>query len=82
VSQSGMFFGIGVGPGEPGLIPVAAWNTLKKCQVIFVPRATTMNHSVARRCLPPDEIWSEDHNRDENNAEEQVTNIPKREARN
>jgi precorrin-2/cobalt-factor-2 C20-methyltransferase len=54
-----MFFGIGVGPGEPGLIPVAAWNTLKKCQVIFVPRARTMNHSVARRCLPPDEIPQE-----------------------
>jgi precorrin-2/cobalt-factor-2 C20-methyltransferase len=56
VSQSGMFFGIGVGPGEPGLIPVTAWNTLKKCHVIFVPRARTMNHSVARRCLPTDEI--------------------------
>ncbi len=53
---SGMFFGIGVGPGEPGLIPVAAWNTLKKCHVIFVPRAKTMNHSVALRCLPTDEI--------------------------
>jgi precorrin-2/cobalt-factor-2 C20-methyltransferase len=51
-----MFFGIGVGPGEPGLIPVVAWDTLKKCQVIFAPRARTMNHSVARRCLPTDEI--------------------------
>jgi precorrin-2/cobalt-factor-2 C20-methyltransferase len=56
VIRPGMFFGIGVGPGEPGLIPVAAWNTLKKCQVIFVPRAKTMNHSVALRCLPADEI--------------------------
>lgn len=56
MNRSGMFFGIGVGPGEPGLIPVAAWNTLKKCHVIFVPRAKTMNHSVARRCLPTDEI--------------------------
>jgi len=54
-----MFFGIGVGPGEPGLIPVTAWNTLKKCQVIFVPRAKTMNHSVARRCLPANEIPQE-----------------------
>jgi precorrin-2/cobalt-factor-2 C20-methyltransferase len=54
-----MFFGIGVGPGEPGLIPVAAWNTLKKCHVIFVPRARSMNHSVARRCLPNDEIPQE-----------------------
>ena len=51
-----MFFGIGVGPGEPGLIPVVAWNTLKNCHVIFVPRAKNMIHSVARRCLPLDEI--------------------------
>jgi precorrin-2/cobalt-factor-2 C20-methyltransferase len=56
VIRSGTFFGIGVGPGEPGLIPVVAWNTLKKCEVIFVPRAKTMNHSIARRCLPTDEI--------------------------
>ena len=53
---SGKFFGIGVGPGEAGLIPVAAWDTLKKCEVIFVPRAKTMDHSVARRSLPTDEI--------------------------
>src|SRR6476619_2548852 len=56
MNRSGTFFGIGVGPGEPCLIPVAAWNTLKKCHLIFVPRAKTMNHSVARRCLPTDEI--------------------------
>jgi precorrin-2/cobalt-factor-2 C20-methyltransferase len=56
VIRTGMFFGIGVGPGEPGLIPVVAWDTLKKCHVIFVPRARTMNHSVARRCLPTNEI--------------------------
>lgn len=56
MSRSGMFFGIGVGPGEPGLIPVAAWNTLKKCDMIFVPRARTMDHSIARRCLPTNEI--------------------------
>ncbi len=41
---------------NPALIPVAAWNTLKKCHVIFAPRAKTMNHSVARGCLPTDEI--------------------------
>jgi precorrin-2/cobalt-factor-2 C20-methyltransferase len=56
VIRPGMFFGIGVGPGEPGLIPVAAWDILKKCEVIFVPRAKTMGHSVARRCLPTNEI--------------------------
>jgi len=56
VTRPGIFLGIGVGPGEPGLIPVAAWNALKKCEVIFVPRARSANHSVARRCLPTDEI--------------------------
>ena len=56
MTSSGKFFGIGVGPGEPGLIPVAAWNTLKECDVIFVPRAKSMSHSVARRCLPTNEI--------------------------
>jgi len=52
----GQFFGVGVGPGEPGLIPFVAWESLKTCDVIFVPRARTMEHSVARQCLPPNEI--------------------------
>ena len=56
MSMPGMFCGIGVGPGEPGLIPVIAWEFLKRCDVIFAPRAATMNHSVARQCLPANEI--------------------------
>jgi len=56
MSEPGKFCGIGVGPGEPGLIPVVAWEFLKRCDVIFVPRARSMDHSVARRCLPPNEI--------------------------
>ena len=59
MSTPGMFCGIGVGPGEPGLIPVIAWEFLKRCDVIFVPRATTKDHSAARRCLPPNEIPDE-----------------------
>ena len=59
MSVPGMFCGIGVGPGEPGLIPVIAWEFLKRCDVIFVPRATTMDHSVARQCLPANEIPGE-----------------------
>jgi precorrin-2/cobalt-factor-2 C20-methyltransferase len=55
----GMFCGIGVGPGEPGLIPVIAWEFIKRCEVIFVPRATTKDHSAARRCLPSNEIPDE-----------------------
>jgi precorrin-2/cobalt-factor-2 C20-methyltransferase len=56
MTAPGKFCGIGVGPGEPGLIPVAAWEFLQRCDVIFVPRARTMDHSVARQCLPPNEI--------------------------
>ncbi len=59
MSVPGMFFGIGVGPGEPGLIPVIAWEFLKQCDMIFLPRAATMDHSVARHCLPPNEIPEE-----------------------
>ena len=55
----GMFFGIGVGPGERGLIPLIAWETLKKCHIIFTPRAGNADHSVARSCLPANEIPEE-----------------------
>ncbi len=47
----GMFYGIGVGPGEPGLIPLIAWQALKKCKVIFVPRSKKSSSSIARHCL-------------------------------
>ena len=59
MSVPGKFFGIGVGPGEPGLMSVIAWESLKRCDVIFVPRARTREHSVARRCLPANEIPNE-----------------------
>ena len=35
---------------------MVAWEFLKRCDVIFVPRARTKDHSVARQCLPPNEI--------------------------
>jgi len=59
MSTLGKFYGIGVGPGEPGLIPLVAWEFLKECDLIFVPRARTMEHSVARQCLPPNAIPEE-----------------------
>jgi precorrin-2/cobalt-factor-2 C20-methyltransferase len=55
----GMFFGIGVGPGERGLIPLVAWQALEKCHVIFAPRAGNKEHSIARACLPANEIPEE-----------------------
>jgi precorrin-2/cobalt-factor-2 C20-methyltransferase len=59
MSNPGKFCGIGVGPGEPGLMSVIAWEFLKRCDVIFAPRARTMEHSVARQCLPANEIPDE-----------------------
>ncbi|MES2309361.1 MAG: precorrin-2 C(20)-methyltransferase [Verrucomicrobiota bacterium] len=63
MSTLGEFYGIGVGPGEPQLIPVIAWNILHQCDLIYVPRAKTMTHSVARMCVAghtiPDERWRE-----------------------
>jgi precorrin-2/cobalt-factor-2 C20-methyltransferase len=51
MSSLGIFYGIGVGPGEPGLIPVAALEALRNCELIFAPRAQSMDFSVARSCL-------------------------------
>ena len=47
------FIGIGVGPGEPGLLSVIAWEALQQCDLIYVPRAATLDTSIARQCLPP-----------------------------
>jgi precorrin-2/cobalt-factor-2 C20-methyltransferase len=59
MKAAGMFFGIGVGPGERGLIPLIAWEALEKCHVIFAPRARGMELSVARNCLPANVIPEE-----------------------
>jgi precorrin-2/cobalt-factor-2 C20-methyltransferase len=56
VKAPGTFYGIGVGPGEPGLLPLVAWETLKRCDLILVPRAKSLDYSAARRALPPGEI--------------------------
>jgi precorrin-2/cobalt-factor-2 C20-methyltransferase len=56
MSHLGTFFGIGVGPGEKGLIPVLAWEKLQKCGAIYVPRATSQESSTARGCLPHNTI--------------------------
>jgi precorrin-2/cobalt-factor-2 C20-methyltransferase len=59
MKTAGKFFGIGVGPGEPGLIPLVAWQALERCHVIFTPRASNREGSVARNCLPPNKIPDE-----------------------
>jgi precorrin-2/cobalt-factor-2 C20-methyltransferase len=45
------FYGVGVGPGPQGLIPVAALEALREADVIYAPRAKKAVVSVARQCL-------------------------------
>lgn len=47
----GTFYGIGVGPGPAGMIPVAAWDALRGSDVVYAPRARGSTASVARQCL-------------------------------
>ncbi len=51
MTTSGQFYGIGVGPGDSGLIPVAALAALRSADLIYVPRATSTSDSVAKQCL-------------------------------
>ncbi|MEK8088635.1 precorrin-2 C(20)-methyltransferase [Thermithiobacillus plumbiphilus] len=51
MSSLGQFFGIGVGPGPAGLIPVAAVEALRQADLIYLPRAQSSDVSVARQCL-------------------------------
>ncbi len=51
MSSSGRFFGVGVGPGPAGLIPVAAVAALQQADIIYLPRARASEVSVARQCV-------------------------------
>jgi precorrin-2/cobalt-factor-2 C20-methyltransferase len=51
MSHTGTFWGIGVGPGPTGYIPLAAVTALQQADLIFAPRATTSENSVALQCL-------------------------------
>ena len=46
-----MLWGIGVGPGPSGYIPVAALEALRQADVVFAPRARSAASSVALQCL-------------------------------
>jgi len=50
-TSHGQLFGIGVGPGPRGLLPVAAVEALSRAAVIYLPRARSAESSVARQCL-------------------------------
>ena len=48
---TGWFWGIGVGPGPAGYLPLAALSALQQADVIFTPRARSADTSVALQCL-------------------------------
>lgn len=47
----GTFWGIGVGPGPAGYLPLAALDALDRADVIYAPRARGAETSVALQCL-------------------------------
>jgi precorrin-2/cobalt-factor-2 C20-methyltransferase len=61
MSTNAIFYGIGVGPGPAGLIPMAAVRVLRTADVIVIPRARMSESSVAQHCvadlgLPPEKF--------------------------
>lgn len=55
-ARLGTFYGIGVGPGPAGYIPVASVDALRQADVVFAPRARSAETSVALQCLKGIEI--------------------------
>ncbi|MBT9100331.1 precorrin-2 C(20)-methyltransferase [Methylovulum psychrotolerans] len=51
MSNLGTFWGIGVGPGPAGYLPLAAVAALQAADIIFAPKATTADSSIAVHCL-------------------------------
>lgn len=47
----GMFWGIGVGPGPAGYLPLAALDALQRADLVYAPRARSADSSVALQCL-------------------------------
>lgn len=58
-TATGTFWGIGVGPGPAGYLPLAALDALRKADVIYAPRARSADTSVAMQCLSGIEIAPE-----------------------
>jgi len=54
--QLGSLWGIGVGPGPAGYLPLAALAALRQADVVFAPRARSAQTSVALQCLEGIEI--------------------------
>ncbi len=58
IKEQGKLYGIGVGPGDPELMPIKAVNILKSVGVIFCASSSKNNHSlainIAQPYLPPE----------------------------
>ena len=50
-TQLGTFWGIGVGPGPNGYLPLAALDALRAADLVYTPRARSAETSVALQCL-------------------------------
>jgi precorrin-2/cobalt-factor-2 C20-methyltransferase len=50
-APTGTFWGIGVGPGPAGYLPLAALEALQRADIVFAPRARSADTSVALQCL-------------------------------
>jgi len=50
-NPAAMFWGIGVGPGPAGYLPLAAVEALQQADLIYLPRARSATTSVALQCL-------------------------------
>lgn len=51
MNNLGTFYGIGVGPGPRGYIPLAAVEALQQADLVYAPRAHSSETSVALQCL-------------------------------
>ncbi|MEF2278453.1 precorrin-2 C(20)-methyltransferase [Deinococcus sp. YIM 134068] len=51
MTPPGTFYGLGVGPGSYGLLPVAALEVLQKADLIYAPRSRVSEASVALTAL-------------------------------
>lgn len=48
---AGKFYGVGVGPGDPGLLPIASKIAIQSAEILYVPRAVSAETSVAAQCV-------------------------------
>ncbi len=51
--MSGIFYGVGVGPGDPELLTVKAVNVIKEADIIIAPRTEKIEKSTALKIASP-----------------------------